>query len=101
MAKFDISREGATDLYDIWEYTLETWSENQADKYYSILTQTFSLIAEDPIKLGELYDDVYPGLYVYHIRRHMIFYMVQENGRVLIVRILHEQMDYKSHLSID
>jgi plasmid stabilization system protein ParE len=31
MAKYDISREAAEDLYNIWEYTCDTWSAEQAN----------------------------------------------------------------------
>ena len=37
MAKYDITKEATEDLFRIWEYTMETWSEEQADTYYSIL----------------------------------------------------------------
>lgn len=50
MAKYDISREAAEDLYNIWEYTVDTWSEDQADKYYAILDSAFAEIAKAPGK---------------------------------------------------
>ena len=37
MAKFDITKEAEEDLFQIWEYTVDTWSEEQADQYYSVL----------------------------------------------------------------
>ena len=36
MAKYDISKEATEDLYRIWDYTVDTWSEEQADIYYGI-----------------------------------------------------------------
>ena len=43
---------------------------------------------------------VIPGLRAYHVRRHVLFYNIQTNGRPLIVRILHERMDYARHFSL-
>ena len=100
MAKYDITPEAEEDLYRIWEYTVDTWSEEQADKYYAILVSAFDEIASAENKPGKSYDEVFPGLKSYHIRRHMIFYLIQENSRILIVRILHEKMDYPRHLSL-
>jgi toxin ParE1/3/4 len=37
MAEFRLTNRAVEDLSKIWEYTLEVWSENQADKYYDML----------------------------------------------------------------
>ena len=87
MAKYDITKEASEDLYRIWEYTFDIWSENQADKYFAILESAFYEIASAPDTIGRQDDEITPGLRAYHIRRHMVFFMKQDNGRVLIVRI--------------
>jgi len=98
MAKFDITKEAEEDLFQIWEYTVDTWSEEQADQYYSVLISALNDIAAAPGKVGKAYYEILPGIRAYHVRRHRVFYVVQENGRPLIVRILHERMDYSRHL---
>ena len=100
MAKYDITKEATEDLYKIWEYTVDTWSEDQADAYYSLLEAGMNEVAEDPERMGKPYEELFPGLRAYHVRRHMVFYTVQANGRALVVRILHEKMDYARHLTI-
>ena len=97
MTKYDVSLEAIEDLYNIWEYTVDTWSEQQADTYYAILEHSFTDIAEDPEHCGKPYNEIYPGLRALHVSQHMVFYVIQTNGKVLIVRILHEQMDYARH----
>ncbi len=37
MAKFRLTNKAVEDLAGIWNYTFDTWSENQADKYYKTL----------------------------------------------------------------
>ena len=98
MANYDLSKKAAEDLYDIWNYTYETWSERQADRYYAILEQAFENIVSDPMSVGKACDALVQGLRSYHIRQHIIFYALQANGRTLIVRILHEKIDYARHL---
>ncbi|MBO6168375.1 MAG: type II toxin-antitoxin system RelE/ParE family toxin [Bacteroidales bacterium] len=100
MAKYDITKEAAEDLYRIWEYTVDTWSEKQADTYYTLLEAGMNEVADAPERIGKHYDEIYPGLRAYHVRRHMLFYILQDSGRVLIVRILHEKMDYTRHFKI-
>ena len=97
MAKYDITVEAQKDLYDIWAYTVDTWSEIQADTYYSILEAAMNEIATAPDQMGKPYDEIVPGIRAYHVRRHMVFFTIQPNGRALIVRILHERMDYARH----
>ena len=48
MAKYDISRQALEDLYKIWEYTVDTWSETQADKYYKLLENAMDEIGTNP-----------------------------------------------------
>ena len=98
MAKYDITKEATEDLYKIWAYTVDTWSEEQADTYYALLVAGMNEVAGAPDRIGKPYDEIYPGLRAYHVGRHMLFYILQNNGRVLIVRIFHEAMDYARHL---
>lgn len=97
MAKYDITKEATEDLFRIWEYTVDTWSEEPADTYYGILESAMNEVGSAPATIGKPYDEIIPGLRAYHVRRHMVLYVVQENGRALIARILHERMDYARH----
>ena len=97
MAKYDITKEATEDLFRSWEYTVDTWSEEQADTYYGILESAMNEVANAPATIGKPYDEIVPGLRAYHVRRHMVFFVVQKNGRALIARILHERMDYARH----
>ena len=98
MAKYDITPKATDDLYHIWEYTADTWSEKQADAYYNILCAAMDEIAAAPQTTGRPYDEIILGIRACHVRKHMVFFIVQANGRALIVRILHERMDYRRHL---
>ena len=97
MAKFHLSKEAVEDLDSIWLYTLETWSEDQADFYYHELVKACQDIANRPTYLDKEYQEIMPGLYGHHIYKHLIFYILVEDG-VEIVRILHERMDFERHL---
>ena len=66
MAKYDISKQALEDLYKIWEYTVDTWSETQADKYYELLEDAMDEIGTNPQKTGKPYDEIMTGLKGYH-----------------------------------
>lgn len=61
MAKLVLRQEAIDDLTDIWEYTIETWSENQADKYYETLKLACIEISNNPA-LGKEYVEILKGL---------------------------------------
>lgn len=63
MAKYRFTRKAVEDLSDIWHYTLETWSQKQADRYYRMLIECCRNIAEHPLA-GRHYAEVAEGVYV-------------------------------------
>ena len=63
MAKYHLTIKAVQDLDAIWAYTLKTWSEKQADEYYSSLVETFAAIAKRPCHLDKEYVEIHPGLY--------------------------------------
>ena len=98
MAKFVLSERAKRDLVDIWRYTLENWSEEQAVRYYNKLMDGCEQIASTPYTSGRDYEEVRPGLRGMFCGKHIIFYRVIPKEKVRIVRILHGKMDYPKQL---
>ena len=98
MAKYKLTNRAIDDLTQIWNYTLDKWSENQADKYYQMLLDNFNEIAKNP-GLGKNYSGVIENLWGLRTGRHIIFYRKVEENEVEITRILHEQMDLKNRMN--
>lgn len=57
MAKIIFRYEAINDLTDIWNYTFEEWSENQADKYYETIKLACNEIGENP-NIGKNYTEI-------------------------------------------
>jgi toxin ParE1/3/4 len=93
-----ISNKANRDLNSIWEYTFETWTEKQADRYYDKLIRAFRMIAEDQ-QAGKSYSHVEYDLYGFGMGKHIIFYRILDIQTVEITRILHQRMDIDYHLS--
>ena len=99
MAALLFSNKAVEDLTDIWNYTVETWSETQADKYYTLLVDTCRQIADSsPHPLGKEYAEIMEGLFGYRTGKHIIFYRSASERAVEVVRILHERMDLKNRI---
>ncbi len=97
MAEFHLTNKAVEDLSAIWNYTFDTWSENQADKYYAFLLNCCQTIADNP-SLGRKYNKVLKELLGYKAGRHIIFYRIISANEIEVIRILHERMDLKRRI---
>lgn len=98
MANYILTNKAIEDLSEIWNYTFEVWSENQADKYYNLIVVSFGEIAENPMR-GKKYKEVSEELMGLNVGKHIIFYQQLNPGIIQVVRILHERIDLKSRLN--
>lgn len=96
MKTYHLTRKAFQDLSEIWNYTFDNWSEEQANKYYSILIAGIINIASDKAYSSKPYFQISNNLWGYRVQHHIIFYQI-ENNDVLVIRILHSSMDLKSH----
>lgn len=92
MAQFYFTKKAVNDLSEIWDYTVNTWSENQAEKYYSMIIDACHQLSENPEK-GKDYFQIHTGLFGKKIAKHIVFFRVISESKIEITRILHEEMD--------
>ncbi len=97
MAKYFLTNKAVEDLSKIWEYTYEVWSENQADKYYGLLIDSFQEISNNP-GLGKSYDEIDSAMLGLRVGKHIVFYRMVKPNEVEILRILHQRMDLKNKM---
>ena len=95
MAKYYLTNKAVQDLSEIWDYTYDEWSENQADKYYNFLLESCQEVADHP-KFGKPYDEIEKDLLGFKSNHHNIFFKVISAKEIEVERILHEKMDLKS-----
>lgn len=100
MAEHQFSLHAVEDLTDIWTYTVEVWSERQADRYYDLLVETCGELAERP-SLGRKFAGATENFLGFPVGRHVIFYTIVSPEEIVIVRILHENMDFERQLEED
>lgn len=96
-SNYRISEEAINDLSDIWVYTFNKWSKEQADRYYSLIYSEIEFISAN-FKIGKPADYIKIGYRSSIIKSHIIFYKKAEDGIIEIVRILHQSMDEVSQL---
>lgn len=97
MAKLYFTNKAIEDLEAIWTYTVKTWSENQAEIYYSLLVESCQKLATEPT-LGKSYEMIAKNVLGFKTGEHLIFYRVVSPQEVEVVRILNGRMDLKNQL---
>ncbi|WP_396197332.1 type II toxin-antitoxin system RelE/ParE family toxin [Flavobacterium sp.] len=97
MAKFYLTNKAVEDLGEIWNYTIETWSENQAEIYYSLLIDSCQELANTPNQ-GKKYEIIEKNVLGFRAGQHLIFYKIVTEKEIEVIRILHGMMDLKNHL---
>jgi len=97
--KHRISQEASQDMENIWLYTVENWSIDQADRYLNLILDEIESLAKNP-KFGKDFSKVRKGYFRSRIKSHFIFYKLNlKNEEIEIIRILHERMDIETHLN--
>ena len=97
MAKFSFTNRALDDLIEIWDYTVENCSENQAEKYYNLIIASCIDLANNP-QLGKSYNIVSQNLLGYKCGEHIIFFQEIVKNEIEIARVLHGMMDLKSKI---
>ena len=92
-----ISKKAIADLDNIWLYTVEKWSVQQANHYYNLIFDEINYICLEP-ESGRQMDQIRNGYRVSKVKSHLIFYRVV-NGMVEVIRILHRRMDIENRLA--
>lgn len=98
MPKVIFRQEAINDLTDIWDYTLQEWSENRADKYFDTIRLACKEIGENPT-IGKSYTEISKHLLGLKTGKHIIFYHLVSEDEIEVIRVLHERMDLESRLN--
>ena len=94
---FVISKKAVSDLEEIWLYTVEKWSVEQADRYYNLIFDEINYICKNSTA-GKSMEHVRKGYRTSKVKSHLIFYRVL-NDTIEVIRILHERMDIENRLN--
>lgn len=95
---YKISQEALNDLENIWLYTVEKWSVEQAEHYVGLLMDEIEYLAKNPY-YGRDYGAFRRGYFRLRVKSHLIFYKINlDIKEIEIVRILHLRMDIDTRL---
>ncbi|ENW93599.1 type II toxin-antitoxin system RelE/ParE family toxin [Acinetobacter sp. NIPH 298] len=92
---YKLSHLAVEDFTAIYEYTLLNFGVIQADKYTEHLESTLQLLSTSPL-IGYECLEIASGIRRHDHQHHAIFYRKREQD-ILVIRILHQQMNHIKH----
>ena len=98
MAEYIISEKALEDLNNIWIYTAENWSVDQANRYYNLIVDEIEYVSENFEETND-FRNIRKNYRFSKVNSHLVFYRKTENTEMEVVRILHERMDIKNRIS--
>ncbi len=96
MPKYRLTPAAKSDLIEIWNYTVDTWGEKQAEKSFQDIEDKLNQLAETP-EIGQQRSEIRPGYYSFPAGKHIVFYL-QSGKHIDIIGILHGRMDIDRNL---
>ncbi len=97
MPAWRVSRKAQQDIREIGRYTQRHWGRAQRRSYLSGLEECFERLAETPTLAAERREYV-PPVRIYRYASHLIVFLADKNG-ILVLRVLHGNMDVPARLS--
>ncbi len=96
---YTISVKAAEDLENIWLYSFENWSFEQADRYINLIFDEIEYLADNP-KTGKDFSHIRDRYRCSKVKSHLIFYRQTSNSvDIEMIRILHQSMDIENRLA--
>ena len=98
MAEYIISEKALEDLNNIWNYTAENWSLEQANRYYNLIVDEIEYVSEN-FEATKDFGYIRKNYKFSKVKSHLVFYKKTKNTEMEVVRILHERMDIKNRIN--
>jgi len=96
MTKLVFGPSALADIDDIWDYTVEKWGEDQAERYVDQIQAVSKDIADGSRSLRQLPE--VPKIDGFARCEHHYIFVLRDPETTSVVAVLHESMDMISRL---
>jgi toxin ParE1/3/4 len=97
--RLDFTEIARADLKSIRRYSQKIWGPDRTVEYMAGLRDTMKGLVAGTV-MSRNRDDLKSGLQMATSGRHSVFFEADQS-RILVVRVLHDRMDYLRHLEAD
>jgi len=98
MSEYVISEKALEDINNIWIYTAENWSVEQANRYYNLIIDEIEYIV-DNFDMALDFGKIRKSYKYSKVKSHLIFFKKDKTNEIEVVRVLHERMDIENRLA--
>lgn len=91
--KLSVNAEG--DIVRAYREGVRLFGVEQAEKYYAGMEQAFEFLSDTP-KAARERTEITPPVRVHPYRSHIIVYLIDSEGEVLILRIRHGRENWEN-----
>jgi toxin ParE1/3/4 len=98
MSGYIISEKALEDINNIWIYTAQNWSVEQADRYYNVIIDEIEYIV-DNLDMSRDFGKIRKSYRYSKVRSHLIFFKKDKRNEIEVVRVLHERMNIENRLA--
>lgn len=89
MQEYIISEKALEDINNIWIYTAENWSVEQADRYYNLIIDEIEYIVHN-LDMALDFEKIRESYKYSKVKSHLIFFKKHKTNGIEVVRVLHE-----------
>jgi toxin ParE1/3/4 len=80
------------DREDIQHAGIEVWGEIRAHAYVAEIDRACARIGDFP-SIGKMRDDIRPGIRMFPVEEHVVYYRIRVDESIRICRILHARQN--------
>lgn len=96
---YKISVKASEDIENIWLYTFENWSLEQADRYTNLILDEIEYLADNP-NSGKDFNHIRKNYRCSKVKSHLIIYRhIDKQSDMEVIRVLHQRMDIENRLN--
>ena len=86
---YKLTLDASNDIDEITQYSIEQWGSRIGREYISALGKKLNTIGDDSV-IKQEYSALHPNAYVLRFRKHLIFYLSEQNENPIIFGIIHQ-----------
>ncbi len=95
-----LNEKAIEDINEIWLYTAQNWSVEQANRYYYLIIDEIHFIVQN-YETAKNFESIRKSYKYAKVKSHLIFFKKIDNNKIEIIRVLHESMNLKNNLDTD
>lgn len=94
--RYRLTQKAAADILGIYRRGIELLGVEQAARYHGRLRHTLEILAQNP-QIARPRQELSPPARVHPCGAHLVIYMVEEGGGILVLRVRHGREDWIRH----